>query len=46
MWENNFLKQNSQHRVIQNRGFCKSEKKNQQDIPKEKHNGIGEMEFV
>jgi len=23
----NFLKQNSQHRVMQNRGFCKSEKK-------------------
>jgi len=28
MWENNFLKQNNQHRVMQNRGFCKSEKKN------------------
>jgi len=27
MWENNFLKQNSQHRVMQNRGFCKSGKK-------------------
>jgi len=26
MWENNFLKQNSQHRVMQNRGFYKSEK--------------------
>jgi len=45
MWENNFLKQNSQHRVMQNMGFCKSGNK-QQDIPKEKHNGIGEMEFV
>jgi len=44
MWENNFLKQNSQHRVIQNRGFCKIWKK-QQDT-KKKHNGIGEKEFV
>jgi len=45
MWENNFLKQNSQHRVMQNRGFCKSEKKHSK-IPKEKRNGIGEKEFV
>jgi len=30
---------------MQNRRFCKSGKK-QQDIPKEKHNGIGEKEFV
>jgi len=45
MWENNFLKQNSQHRVMQNRGFCKIWKKKSK-IPKEKHNGIGEKEFV
>jgi len=27
IWENNFLKQNNQHRVMQNREFCKSGKK-------------------
>jgi len=48
MWENNFLKQNSQHRGMQNMGFCKfgKKKKTQQDIPKERHNGIDEKEFV
>jgi len=46
IWRNNFLKQNRQHRDMQNRGFCKSGNKKQQDIPKERHNGIDEMDFV
>jgi len=45
MWENNFLKQNRQHRVMQNRGFCKSGK-NSKIYQKKKHNGIVEKEFV
>jgi len=35
MWENNFLKQNSQHRVMQNRGFYKKQKKKQQDTKRQ-----------
>jgi len=45
IWKNNFHKQNSQHRVMQNRGFCKSGNKNNK-IYQKKHNGIGVMEFV
>jgi len=45
MRENNFLKQNNQHRVCKTRGFCKNWKKNSKR-PKDKHNGIDEKEFV
>ena len=45
MQGNNFLKQNSQHRVCKTGDSVKTEKKNSK-IPKDKHNEIDEKEFV
>jgi len=44
MRENNFLKQNSQHRVCKTGDSVKLEKNSKR--PKDKHNGIDEKEFV
>jgi len=44
MRENNFLKQNSQHRVCKIGVSVKTGKNSKR--PKYKHNGIDEMEFV
>jgi len=44
MRENNFLKQNSQHRECKTGDFGKTGKKRKR--PKDKHNGINVKEFV
>jgi len=45
MRENNFLKQNSQHRVCKTGDSGNTGKKNSKR-PKDKHNGINVKEFV